>query len=101
MQRSLAFLAILAAILVAISQFLLPGAADGPAGTHAGGSGALTSIDLFSFGLGAAAGACAMILVRLPWHELPQVLADILRIWRRYVVLTTLAAVCMGVLLFY
>lgn len=101
MQRALAFLAIVAAILVAITQFLLPGIADQATGMRPGLAGTIITIDPFSFGVGAVAGAMAVILVRLPWSELPGMIGDIFRIWRRYMVLTTLAGVCMGVLLFY
>lgn len=101
MQRALAFLAIVAAFLVGVTQFLLPGIAEQATDVRPGLAGSIISIDPFSFGVGAVAGATAVILVRLPWSELPGMFADIFRIWRRYMVLTTLASVCMGVLLFY
>lgn len=101
MPRMLAFFAIVAAMLVAITQFLVPGVADQGAGARIGAVGHLLTIDMFSFAVGAFAGAAAVILVRFPWQQLPQIVADILRIWRRYVILTSLAGLCMGVLLFY
>lgn len=102
MSRLIAFLAIVAALLVAITQFLLPGIADQAEATRIGGvSSSTLTIDTVSFALGAAVGAAAILFVTLPWSELPRMVGDILRIWRRYMIFTTLAGLCMGVLLFY
>ena len=99
MFRVLMFIALVAAMAGVYDFAGTHGALAGVGAVH-GAAGSLT-LDVRSFGMGFAAALLLATMQRIPWHGLPTMLRDWLRGWRRLFQLAVLAALLIGVLMFY
>lgn len=101
MARNLGALSLLGLVLAAAA-YVATGRGDLPAGTMRLGYGSTSvTVDTASFLIGAALGGVATWVAKLPWGDIPRAILALLPRWRRGVVRLSLAAMCVGVLLFY
>ena len=98
MLRLLMFIALVASVAGVYDFAGMQDALAGPGVTRAAGG---LTIDVRSFGMGFAAALMLATMQRIPWNGLPAMLRDWLRGWRRLFQLAVLAALLVGILMFY
>lgn len=96
MLRLLMFIALVAAVSGLYDFAGMQDAFAGPGLARAAGS-----LDVRSFGMGFAVALTLATMQRIPWNGLPAMLRDWLRGWRRVFQLAVLAALLVGVLMYY